>query len=101
MFKIVQKIYDWIIATLISNKFKIDNITNEIIKLIFITLIKKKENSTKRWISRCPAKRLADIRTLRVIGRIINLIISIITIKGLNKLGHPWGTKCIILFLKE
>ena len=75
MFKIVQKIYDWIIATLISNKFKIDNITNEIIKLIFITLIKKKENSTKRWISRCPAKRLADIRTLRVIGRIINLII--------------------------
>jgi hypothetical protein len=37
---------------------------------------------------------LAANRTERVIGRIIFLIISIITIKGIRGAGVPKGTKC-------
>lgn len=48
-----------------------------------LLLIIKKVNSFNKWISKCPANKLADIRTLKVIGRIIILISSIKTIKGL------------------
>lgn len=44
---------------------------------------------------------MADIRTLKVIGRINILIISITTIKNLIIIGHPKGTKWIIEFLKK
>lgn len=47
-------------------------------------------NVNKRW----PAIILADKRTARVPGRIIFLIVSIITIKGIRTEGVPWGTKC-------
>jgi len=46
----------------------------------------------KRVISRCPATILAISRTDSVIGRIILLIDSINTIKGINKEGVLWGT---------
>lgn len=50
---------------------------------------------------RCPAIILADKRTANVPGRIIFLIVSIITIKGINKEGVPWGTRwaniCLVL----
>lgn len=42
---------------------------------------------------RCPVVIFAVNRIARVIGRIINLIDSIITIKGINKIGVPWGVK--------
>lgn len=38
-------------------------------------------------------------RILRVIGRIINLIDSIKTIKGINKEGVPEGVKCANIIL--
>jgi len=62
-------------------------------KFIIFKFIKKKENSFSKWINKWPASKLADIRTLRVIGRIINLINSIRTIKGLIAIGHPLGVK--------
>ena len=96
----VQKIYGWIIATPISNKFKTIKKIEENIKLNDEKFIKKNENSTNKWINKCPANKLALIRTLRVIGRIIKLIISIKTINGLKGIGHPCGTKCKIDFLK-
>lgn len=65
-----------------------------------ILFIKKNENSVNKWINKCPANKLADIRTLKVIGRIIKLIISIKIIKNLIIIGHPRGTKWIIEFLK-
>jgi hypothetical protein len=43
---------------------------------------------------RCPAIILAASRTDKVIGRIILLIISINTIKGINGAGVPIGTRC-------
>lgn len=48
----------------------------------------------KRVNRRWPAIILADSRTARVPGRIIFLIVSIITIKGIKTEGVPWGTKC-------
>ena len=68
--------------------------------LINIISIKKKENLVNKWISKCPANRLALIRTLKVIGRIIKLIISIITINGLIAIGLPIGVKWVIVLLK-
>jgi hypothetical protein len=44
----------------------------------------------RRW----PAIILADRRTAKVPGRIILLIVSIITIKGIKIEGVPCGTKC-------
>ncbi len=49
--------------------------------------------------SRCPAIILAASRTESVIGRIHLLIISIITIKGINKPGVPKGTRWASIFL--
>lgn len=43
--------------------------------------------------NKCPAIIFADNRTARVPGRIIFLIDSIITIKGIKIPGVPWGTK--------
>lgn len=44
---------------------------------------------TRRW----PAIIFADKRIANVPGRIIFLIVSIITRKGKRILGAPWGTK--------
>lgn len=56
-------------------------------------------NKVKR---RCPAIMFAVNRTAKVPGRIIFLIVSIMTIKGINTEGVPWGTKwaniCFELF---
>jgi hypothetical protein len=43
--------------------------------------------------NKCPAIILAVNRILKVIGRIIFLIVSIITIKGIRIKGVPWGIK--------
>lgn len=43
--------------------------------------------------SKCPAIILALRRTAKVPGRIIFLIVSIQTIKGIKIPGDPWGTK--------
>lgn len=50
-------------------------------------------------ISKWPAIKFAVSRTLRVIGRISVLIVSIITIKGSNNRGVPMGTKWASLWL--
>jgi len=44
--------------------------------------------------NKCPATILAARRIDRVIGRIIFLTVSIITIIGIRKAGVPVGTKC-------
>jgi hypothetical protein len=53
--------------------------------------------------SKCPAIILADSRTARVPGRIIFLIVSIKTIKGIKTGGVPCGTKwaniCFVLLI--
>lgn len=45
--------------------------------------------------SKWPATILAVNRIDKVIGRIINLIDSIITINGISKAGVPWGVRCV------
>ena len=47
-------------------------------------------NRVKR---RCPAIILAASRTAKVPGRIIFLIVSIQTMKGIKIAGVPWGTR--------
>lgn len=49
----------------------------------------------KRDRSKWPAIILAVSRIDRVIGRIINLIDSIITINGISSVGVPWGVKWV------
>ena len=48
----------------------------------------------KRVMSKCPATILAIRRTAKVRGRIILLMDSIKTIKGMRGVGVLWGTKC-------
>jgi hypothetical protein len=54
-------------------------------------------------INKCPAIILAANRTAKVPGRIIFLMVSIKTMKGINTKGVPWGTKwaniCIVLLI--
>lgn len=44
-------------------------------------------------INKCPAIILADSRIAKVPGRIMFLIVSIRTIKGIRTGGVPWGTR--------
>lgn len=46
-----------------------------------------------------PAIILAVRRTVKVIGRIIFLIVSIHTMKGIRRRGVPWGTKWLNIWL--
>ena len=82
--------YDWIQATATSN---INNKINLVIKII-ITIIDtlgpcEPNNVNNKW----PATILAANRIERVIGRIIFLTVSIITIIGIKNDGVPKGTK--------
>jgi len=43
--------------------------------------------------SKWPGIIFAVRRTARVPGRIRFLMVSMITIKGINRVGVPWGTK--------
>lgn len=60
-----------------------------IIKLLIDSPEEPKSDS-----SRCPAIIFAVNRIAKVNGRIINLIDSMITIKGIKIKGVPWGVKC-------
>jgi len=42
---------------------------------------------------RCPAIMLAVRRIAKVRGRIIKLMDSMITIKGMRRVGVPWGVR--------
>lgn len=55
----------------------------------------------KRWISRWPLIIFAERRIDRVIGRIILLTVSIITINEVSIRGDPSGTRWAIILLKE
>jgi len=44
---------------------------------------------------RCPAIIFAANRTARVPGRMIFLMVSIQTMKGIRIPGVPWGTRCV------
>lgn len=57
------------------------------------------EIEDNKWIKRCPLIILAVNRTERVIGRIIFLTVSIITMKKLKAIGDPIGTKWAITML--
>lgn len=82
--------YDWIIETA-------DSKTNRAIWTIINKLINTKDIEgpvfPSNVINKCPAIILAVRRTARVPGRIIFLIVSIQTIKGIKIAGVPWGTK--------
>lgn len=54
------------------------------------------ENDESKLINRCPATILAVRRTAKVIGRIILLIVSMITIKFISWTGVPIGVKWVI-----
>jgi sugar phosphate permease len=64
---------------------------------MFVFLIKKK--FLRRLNSKCPATMLADNRMANVRGRIIFLVISIITMKFNKAKGVPVGTICAIILL--
>jgi len=63
-------------------------------------LLRKGAGEDIKTSNKCPAIILAAKRTAKVKGRIIDLMISIKTIKGINTLGVPLGTKWAIKELK-
>lgn len=85
----------WIKATAVSkiNKIIIKGIL--IIKNKFLNM----EIEERRWIKRCPLIILAVKRTDKVIGRMMFLTVSIITMKKLRAIGEPIGTKWAITIL--
>lgn len=86
----IVKTYDWIQATATSN---INNKINLIIKIIIIIIDTlgpwEPNNVNNKW----PATILAANRIDKVIGRIIFLTVSIITIIGIKNEGVPKGTR--------
>ena len=86
----IVKTYDWIQATATSN---INNKINLIIKIIIIVIDTlgpwEPNNVNNKW----PATIFAANRIDKVIGRIIFLTVSIITIIGIKNEGVPKGTK--------
>jgi len=85
--------YLWINATANSNRNSKINNKDKIFRVYIVLLI--------RFIKMCPAVILAASRTESVIGRIICLTLSIITIKWDSIIGVPTGTKCLKKFLKD
>jgi hypothetical protein len=71
----------------INNKI-CDKIKSEINKLL-----REVPDEPRRVIKRWPAIILAVNRMAKVKGRINKLIVSMITIKGINKRGVPWGVR--------
>ena len=86
----IVKTYDWIQATATSN---INSKINLIIKIIIIIIDTlgpwEPNNVNNKW----PATILAANRIDKVIGRIIFLTVSIITIIGIKNEGVPKGTR--------
>ena len=86
----VIKTYDWIRATAVS---KTNNAIKGIKIVSKIDALEPGSLEVTKVISKCPATIFAASRTDSVIGRIIFLTISINTIKGINTIGVPRGTK--------
>ena len=86
----IVKTYDWIQATATSN---INSKINLIIKIVIIIIDTlgpwEPNNVNNKW----PATILAANRIDKVIGRIIFLTVSIITIIGIKNEGVPKGTR--------
>jgi len=79
--------YAWIIATISSRMLRaiIVGIDNN----MFLYVMREKFD--RREINKCPATIFAESRTARVIGRIVFLTSSIITIKFIRGVGVPMG----------
>lgn len=87
----IANTYDWIIATAASRiKRRICAVISTVNSVCLIDgpLFPSSVNS------RCPAIMFAVNRTASVPGRIMLLIVSMITINGINIDGVPCGTKC-------
>lgn len=79
----------------VNNKIWENNIRFNKIKL-FINCPEDPSRDRSKW----PAIIFAVSRIESVMGRIISLIDSIKTMKGINNLGVPWGVKWVIRSLK-
>lgn len=87
----MENTYAWIIDTEISriNKRVCENSIRFIRKILEINCPEDPRSDRSKW----PAIILAVNRIDKVIGRIISLIDSIITMNGINKAGVPWGVR--------
>ena len=82
--------YDWIIETADSNNRRIIWV---IIRIHNNEVTSEEPVLPRSVINKWPAIILAVSRTARVPGRIIFLIVSMQTIKGIKTPGVPCGTK--------
>lgn len=85
----VENTYAWIRATALSKII----ITLAPAKQILMAGNLLREGMHTKEISKCPATIFAAKRTDKVIGRIITLTSSIITIRQISPSGVPYGTK--------
>jgi len=82
-------------ATAASKTVKTIGVTNSKIEYVAPIAIREFLSNVK---SRWPAIKLAVSRTHNVIGRIMFLIISIITINEIKAVGVPCGTRCVSMW---
>lgn len=87
----IANTYDWIIATAAS---RISSRICAVISTVSIVCLMDGPLFPSSVNSRCPAIMFAVKRTASVPGRIRFLMVSMITMNGINMVGVPWGTKC-------
>jgi hypothetical protein len=87
----IANTYDWIIATAPS---RIRSRICAVINTVSIVCLRAGPLFPSKVNSGCPAIIFAVNRTASVPGRIKFLIVSMITINGINIVGVPCGTRC-------
>lgn len=86
----MENTYDWIIATADSKVKSNTWASNRMFNMYIFNLEPELPNKvTNKW----PAIIFAVSRIAKVIGRIILLVVSIITKNGRRTDGAPWGTR--------
>lgn len=86
----MENTYAWIMETAIS---KIIRIFCVIIMVSKVQVDNRGPDEPSKDINKCPAIIFAVSRIARVIGRMISLSDSIMTIKGIRGVGVPWGVR--------
>ena len=92
----IANTYDWIIATAAS---RIRSRICAVIRTVNSVCLMEGPLFPSRVSSKCPAIIFAVSRTARVPGRMTLLIVSMITMNGINMDGVPCGTRCSNMWL--
>ena len=89
----VVKTYDWINDTATSRTQSVMHAGILIVSNLLAEIVALPRRESNRW----PATMFAINRIESVMGRMMFLVISISTMKFINGVGVPSGTRCVIM----